>query len=158
MRISQVRVQSFRCIHDVTLGFEALTAIIGSGGTGKSSFLRALEWFFRGGALELDDVHERNEESEVVVTVTFSDLDDADQSTLGRYATGESTTFTRTWRLGQSDKLSGSALFYPGFDDIRSVGGVERRRLYGALVEAKADQLGLESPAPGRVAEVDAAM
>lgn len=46
MRISQVRVQGYRCIEDLTIDFDELTALIGTGGVGKSAFLRALEWFF----------------------------------------------------------------------------------------------------------------
>lgn len=132
--------------------------MVGSGGTGKSSFLRAIEWFFRGGALDAEDVHEGGEGSDVGVAVTFSDINDADRLVLGRYAAGDPTTFTRTWRPGESDKLSGSALFYPGFDDVRSVSGVERRQRFRAVIEVEGPTFGFEGPAPTRVADVDSIM
>lgn len=46
MRISKVRVEGYRCVEDVAIDFDDLTALVGSGGVGKSAFLRAMEWFF----------------------------------------------------------------------------------------------------------------
>ena len=41
-----MRVLNFRSIKDETLECDALTALVGANGSGKSSFLRALELFY----------------------------------------------------------------------------------------------------------------
>lgn len=41
--ISQVRIQGFKCLRDVTLDLQGLTVLIGDNGTGKSTILEALE-------------------------------------------------------------------------------------------------------------------
>ncbi|MDP2710357.1 MAG: AAA family ATPase [Solirubrobacteraceae bacterium] len=160
MRISQVRVQNFRCIADLTVDIGSLTAIVGSGGVGKSSFLRALEWFFRGGPLDERDLWEgANTSALVSVAVVFDGINEADRQRLGKYAVGSSTTFTRTWRPGETDKLSGSALVFPEFDEIRAAsGGIDRRQRFAAYVEEHGERVGCDGPAPRRVAEADAAM
>ncbi len=43
MIIESMCVKNFRSILDETLNFEQLTALVGANGSGKSSFLRALE-------------------------------------------------------------------------------------------------------------------
>ncbi len=49
LRISRVRVQNFRSLEDVSIDFENVTTFIGpNGGVGKSTILRALDWFFNG--------------------------------------------------------------------------------------------------------------
>ena len=46
MKIKQLRMQSFRGISDLTLGFDSqLTVIIGNNGSGKSSILDCLSAF-----------------------------------------------------------------------------------------------------------------
>lgn len=35
MKISEVRVQGYRCIEDLSILFDDLTALIGTGGVGK---------------------------------------------------------------------------------------------------------------------------
>lgn len=137
-----------------------LTAIVGSGGVGKSSFLRALEWFFRGGHLELRDLREgAGHEAVVSVAVVFEDINGADRRQLGKYAVGSATTFTRTWRPDESDMLSGSALVFPEFDEIRAAsGGTDRRQRFAAYHAEHGKRIGLEDPAPKRVADADAQM
>ena len=46
MRIVSAHIQRFRCLHDVTVEFDNLTVMIGANGSGKSSMLHALNWFF----------------------------------------------------------------------------------------------------------------
>ncbi|MGK2939673.1 MAG: ATP-dependent nuclease [Solirubrobacteraceae bacterium] len=160
MRISQVCVQDFRCIGNLTVDVDDLTAIVGSGGVGKSSFLRALDWFFKGGHLDSRDLREgAGDEALVSVAVVFNDINEADRRQLGRYAVGSTTTFTRTWRPDENDKLSGSALVFPEFDEIRAAsGGTDRRQRFAAYLDEHGERVGLEGPPPTRVADADAQM
>jgi putative ATP-dependent endonuclease of the OLD family len=162
VRIAKVHVQGYRCIADLSIEFDDLTALIGSGGVGKSAFLRAIKWFFEGGTLDEDDLHRSagadEPVSDVLVAVTFSDLNSADQEALGRYASGSNTTLTRSWNLNDGDKLSGTALVFPGFDAVRAgEGAAQKKKLYQELHKEKGEDLHLPEPLT-RIADLEVAM
>jgi putative ATP-dependent endonuclease of OLD family len=163
MRISKVRVQGYRCIEDLSISFDDLTALIGTGGVGKSAFLRALEWFFDDTHLDEEDLFlsygdDPVRAEELIVTVSFDLLGAADKEILGRYGGGETTTFTRIGRPGEKSKLSGTALRCPDFAEIRAeVDGRKRKGLFAAFVEERGQDFGFES-APRKIAEVDLMM
>jgi predicted ATP-dependent endonuclease of OLD family len=46
MKIESVRIKNFRTLRDVTIPFDSVTTFIEPNGTGKSTVLRALDWFF----------------------------------------------------------------------------------------------------------------
>ena len=48
MRIKRVAIKNYRCLEDVHVTFSGITTLIGANGAGKSSVLRALDWFFNG--------------------------------------------------------------------------------------------------------------
>ncbi|MEU6555711.1 AAA family ATPase [Streptomyces sp. NPDC046915] len=48
MKIKRVRIENFCCLHKVDVSFEEITSFIGPTGVGKSTVLRALDWFFNG--------------------------------------------------------------------------------------------------------------
>ncbi len=164
MRISKVRVEGYRCVQDVTIDFDDLTALVGAGGVGKSAFLRAMEWFFDDTPLDGEDMHlpqdsEGHHADQLTVTVSFDSLSAADRGVLGRYGGDETTTFTRTGRPGENSKLSGTALVCRDFDDIRAESdGRKRRVLFAQLVETRGDEFGFTMPAPTRVADADLMM
>lgn len=134
MRISQVKVENFRCLSNVEITVDDLTVLIGANGTGKSSVLRALNWFFEGGALEVEDICGKKEDAQIVVGVTFCEITQADREKLGSYATGETATFWRNWSVEEGEKLTGHALAYAPFEEVRSLGtATERRSAYANL-------------------------
>lgn len=155
MRISSARIRGFRCIGDVVVEFDDLTALVGSGGVGKSTILNAIDWFFRGGDLEERDLHlppdSEDHVQETIVAVTFSDLNDADREVLGGYVQGETTTLTRSWNTEDGQKLSGNALVFVPFEEVREAdGAVELRNRYRALYESQGAQLELPAPTTKR--------
>lgn len=119
MRLASVRIQNYRCLHDIELVIDDLTVLIGANGTGKSSVLRALRWFFEGGPLEPDDVCGQDPDSTVSVSATFTQFSQADREALGSYAAGDSATFWRTWSQEHGEKLTGRGLAYPPFERVR---------------------------------------
>jgi putative ATP-dependent endonuclease of OLD family len=163
MRISEVRVQGYRCIEDLSISFDDLTALIGTGGVGKSAFLRALEWFFDDTTLDVEDLFlpygdNPARADELIVTVSFDSIGPADKEVLGRYGGGETTTFTRIGRPGEKSKLSGTALRCPDFDEVRAEeDGRKRRGLFAKFVEDRGEGFGFEA-APKKVAEADLMM
>ena len=151
MKISRAKIEGYRCVESVEVDIDSLTAIVGSGGVGKSTILSALDWFFRGGDLEERDLHllgaDGEHMSEVLVAVTFSDLNDDDRAALGAYVDGETTTLTRSWSQEEGQKLSGNALAFEPFEEVRAaVGGIEVRARYKALFEERGEELGLPKP------------
>jgi putative ATP-dependent endonuclease of OLD family len=162
LRIAKVHVQGFRCIADLSINFDDLTALIGSGGVGKSAFLRALKWFFEGGGLDEDDLHRsvgaESPVDAVAVAVTFSELNSADQEALGKYASGSTTTLTRSWNPADGDKLSGKALVFPAFDLIRDgEGAAEKKKRCQELYKERGEELTLPEP-PTRIADLEIAI
>lgn len=112
MRLQEVRIEGYRCLEDVTVGFGALTTLLGSNSTGKSSVLKALRFFFEGEALTIDDVFSQREDDYVSVQATFDNLSPADCDVFGVYALGEQMVLRRAWQDG-SIKLTGRGLRYP---------------------------------------------
>lgn len=133
MRVSQIEISNFRSIKHIAIDVEPYTALIGTNGAGKSAVLYALDWFFRGGALEASDVHrsvdaksretiEPTPETVVEVAVTFTDLSGRDRERLERYGRGDRATFKRSWSVeAAKDKIVGNALQGPGFADVRGM-------------------------------------
>jgi hypothetical protein len=155
MKISKAHMQGYRCLQDLRVDFDDLTALVGSGGVGKSTVLNALDWFFRGGSLDERDRHRSAEENaepveEVVVAVTFGDLTAADKEVLGDYVDGTSSTLTRSWSEADGEKLSGTALAFPGFQEMRTIDGArDFRNAYVEIFDDRGEELDLPAPARG---------
>ncbi|MEU4076347.1 ATP-dependent endonuclease [Streptomyces venezuelae] len=164
MKIKRVRIENFCCLHKVDIAFDEITSFIGPTGVGKSTVLRALDWFFNGEksvALTTDDIHSAVAGAggeRISVEVEFDGLTDFDRDALGRYAPDDATTVSiwRTWDNGE-EKITGKALAYAPFDEIRSVlgGAMAKRRAYNELREST-PSLGL--PPAGSEKAVNEAM
>lgn len=141
MRISKVRVRGFRSLADVELDFESYDVFIGANGSGKSSTLYALDWFFNGGSLAESDVHGYREgsplpeEARIEVSVTFTDLTDKDRERLKQYGRGEIAEIRRTWYPStNSTKTVGNSRQGDGFAEVRAMSRVgDFRPAYATL-------------------------
>ncbi|MGA5293501.1 ATP-dependent nuclease [Streptomyces koyangensis] len=149
VKIKRVCIENFRCLHKVDVSFEDITSFIGPTGVGKSTVLRALDWFFngeKGVSLSDDDVHSAAEGSRISVEVEFDGLTDHDRQTLGRYAPdgAASLSIWRTWQNGE-DKITGKALAFGSFEEVRkNERAMELRRAYDQLKDSD-PSLGLPS-------------
>ncbi|MFF3932489.1 ATP-dependent nuclease [Streptomyces hirsutus] len=138
MKIKRVRIENFCCLRSLDVSFDSITSLIGPTGVGKSTVLRALDWFFngeKGGILSEEDVHSAAETQRIRVEVEFDGLTDSDRAALGHYAPKgvESLSIWRTWENGE-DRITGKALAYPPFEQIRQgTGSRERTAAYKAL-------------------------
>ncbi len=97
MKLQSVHIKNFRTLKDVSISFDTVTTFIGPNGTGKSTVLRALDWFFNGkpNSLTPNDCSFGAISEEIEVQVTFDDLTEKDREELGKYAPDGVTTFTR---------------------------------------------------------------
>ena len=128
MKITHVSVRNYRSLKKIDLSIDSYTALVGANGSGKSSILYALDWFFRGHELDLSDVcdHKDGDSPDagtvVEVTVTFGGLTLRDRERLGEYGRGNAAVFSRSWIPGEAKtKVVGNALQGPGFAELRAM-------------------------------------
>ncbi len=142
MRVSQVRVRRYRSIEDLTIAVDGYTPIVGANGSGKSSLLYALDWFFNGVPPSAEDVHSTaamaatgTVNGDIDVEVIFSDLTPEDRAVLGPYGRSPVATFRRCWSSADAkEKLLGNSRQGPGFAAIRAPGlkSQQMKDLYAA--------------------------
>ena len=88
-----MRVQNFRSLRDAQIDFNELTALIGSNGAGKSSFLRSLDLFYTANAsYSEEDFYNRNTNEEISVQVEFTNLGEDAKEKFSPYTGGETLT------------------------------------------------------------------
>lgn len=160
MKIQSIRIQNFRTLKDVTIPFDAVTTFIGTNGAGKSTVLRALDWYFNGkaGSLTEKDCSFGATAENIEVQVTFTDLTDKDREALGKYAPTGAANFTawKRWSSDGSEVLSANAKGLSEFNAIKAAGGAtEKKDLYVDLRKNR-PELGLPEAKTG--AAVDQAM
>lgn len=135
MHISSVTVRNFRSLKDVTVRVDKYGVFIGANGSGKSSLLYALNWFFNGTSLSESDVHGYEENSPlppgstIEVSVSFSGLTPKDRERLKQYGRGERAEIRRTWYADNKQvKTIGNAKQGPGFAEVRADQAIAARR------------------------------
>ena len=141
MRISRVRVRGYRSLADIDLQLDDYGVLIGANGSGKSSLLYALDWFFNNSPLGESDVLGYQEgvplpeDAKIEVAVTFTDLTAKDRERLQQYGRGDVAEVRRTWHPGSNTtKTVGNAKQGPGFAEIRALTRVgEFRPKYAEL-------------------------
>lgn len=132
MLIRQVRVRGFRALKDASVSCKDLTVLVGRNGTGKSSFLRALELFYDQSArVAPQDVYAEKESHSIEIAVTFADLNVEQSQLFAAYIDNESLTVEKVFSgTGQPGVYYGKRLQHPGFAHIR-----------GATTKSKANSL-----------------
>lgn len=160
MRLKRARIQNFRCLQDAEISFDRITTFIGPGGVGKSSVLRALDWFFNGERSLVpteEDICYHASEQRIRIEVEFDDLSSDDRIALGKYAPESSDTVViwRTWENG-TDKITGKAFAYPAFEEIRRLSGANPKK--AAYKELRDANPGLGLPPANTATAVEEAM
>ncbi len=138
MKIRSVGIKNFRTLKNVTIPFDCVTTLIGPNGTGKSTVLRALDWFFNGkpGSLTANDCSFGATDEDIEVQVTFEELTEKDREALGKYAPDGVTSFTAWKRRSPDciDVLSANAKSFPDFNPIKGASSAAaKKELYANL-------------------------
>lgn len=138
MILKSIRVKNFRSIKDEVLICDNLTALVGVNGSGKSSFLHAIELFqSKSPRADEEDYYDRNTTEDIVIAVTFKDLSESAKSLFAKYIQNDElmVEMVVTWGEGNSvRKFHGLTLQNPDFVEItRANKAGDARRLYDAL-------------------------
>src|ERR1700722_15893729 len=123
----RIAIKNYRCLEDVEIVFSDITTLIGANGVGKSSVLRALDWYFNGGkssGLTEEDVRIGASQRRIEVEVEFGDLTEYDRPVLGGSlvlddATDAHAIIGRSWEAGSASCWAHGRVF-PLFADIRA--------------------------------------
>ncbi|MEM7342647.1 MAG: AAA family ATPase [Chloroflexota bacterium] len=123
MIIEAVQVKNFRSILNATLRCEPLTALVGSNGAGKSSFLKALKLFYDSSPdIDEDDFYDGDTDKEIEITITFKNLTDEAKTLFAGYLQDNRLVVERiiTWDNGRSSsKYHGATLQNLDFQPVR---------------------------------------
>lgn len=123
MVIDKVLVQNFRSIEEEVLVCCDLTALVGRNGSGKSSFLRALDLFYSPTPkIDAEDFYNRDTSREIVISITYRDLNEEALNLFAKYIQTGSLTVERviTMKEGKISYLyHGSILQHLEFSQVR---------------------------------------
>jgi ABC-type dipeptide/oligopeptide/nickel transport system ATPase component len=137
MIIKSVHVRNFRSILDERIDCDNLTVLVGRNGTGKSSFLRAIDMFYDPKAtVSVEDFYAEDTSKEIEIAMTFTDLDDQARSLFAPYMDEDDLTVVRVFSLSarKQGTYHGMKFQNPDFLQIRNAGGKrEIRNKYDEL-------------------------
>jgi putative ATP-dependent endonuclease of OLD family len=137
MIVKTIHIQNFRSIFDEKIDFNNLTVLVGSNGTGKSSFLRAMEMFYDPKTTATaEDFYAEDTSKEIEIAVTFTDLGIEEKSLFAPYLDGNDLTVARVFSLStkKSGTYHGMWLQNPDFTEVRNAGGkTEIRNKYSEI-------------------------
>ncbi|ASK93279.1 ATP-binding protein [Xanthomonas campestris pv. trichodesmae] len=130
MQLLSARIKNFRSLRDVSIEFEAHTALIGGNGAGKSSILKALEKFYSTSkALDQDDYFGRDSTLPVEIELTFGALSAVEQETFESRVRDGTLTVSRVFDgTASSGRYYGSTLQNPDFSAIRAISAATEKR------------------------------
>ena len=138
MQIQNVHVKNFRSILNESLPCDSLTALVGRNGSGKSSFLSALELFYNPAAsVTPEDFYAEDVAQKIEIAVKYVDLNAEAKDFFSAYIDNDSLTVVRVFsdpQSGKSGSYHGMRLQNPDFVAIRNTGAaMDRRRKYNDI-------------------------
>lgn len=141
MLIESIQVTNFRSILKETLFCDELTALVGANGSGKSSFLYALDLFYTlAPRIDAEDFYGGNTKEPITIAVKFRNLSDAAKRKFSRYMQSETLTVERvfTWNEGRhSVSYHGASLQNADFEAVRTANSAkDKKEAYEVLRRA----------------------
>jgi predicted ATP-dependent endonuclease of OLD family len=148
MLIKKLEVKNFRSIQKGCLGCDNVTALLGRNGSGKSSFLYALETFYNVAApVSIEDFFNHDTDSPIEIRLTYGDLRSDEQQTFRSYISDNLLIVTKriSYENGKFvQRYYAAVLQIPKFAEIRAKSGkTERRTAWNQLVDSPGDLVDL---------------
>ena len=132
MLIENVQVKHLRSILNESLPCDSLTALVGRNGSGKSSFLSALELFYNPTArVTSEDFYDEDVTQDIEIIVTYSNLNAEAKGLFSPYIDNDRLVVGRVFsdpQSGRSGTYHGMRLQNPDFTDIRTTAGAMPKR------------------------------
>lgn len=138
MLIKEVRVKNFRSILEESLPCDSLIALVGRNGSGKSSFLKAIELFYDPSAsVTSEDFYAEDVVQNIEIAVTYSALSAEAKELFSAYIDNDTLTVVRVFSdptKGKSGSYHGMRLQNPAFVEVRNAGGaMDVRQSYNEI-------------------------
>jgi len=148
MIIKRVEVKNFRSIREACIDFDNMTALLGRNGSGKSSFLYAIDTFYDVAApVSIEDYFNRDIESPIEIRIDYGDLRSDEIERFRPYIRNDKLIITKriTFENGRYIQRYYSAIMQiPKFAEIRGKSAKsERRFAWNQLVDQPGDLVGL---------------
>ena len=109
-----------------SLSCDSLTALVGRNGSGKSSFLSAIELFYDPAArVTVDDFYSEDVTQDIEIAITFGDLSSDATELFSTYIDNGVLTVVRVFSSGEGKKANtyhGMRLQNPAFASVRNAG------------------------------------
>lgn len=146
MRAVELHVENFRGIQSAALTCGALTALVGRNGAGKSTFLHALDLFYRPtAAVSLEDFSYRRTDGALVIRVTYEGLQPEELTAFATYIHDGRLIVTKRFQPPAAGATSAGQYFaarklYLRFSDIRGLAAMKKRTALGELVKSLRDE------------------
>lgn len=142
MLIKEVHVKNYRSILEESLPCDSLTALVGRNGSGKSSFLSALDLFYDPSAgVTPEDFYAEDVTKDIEIVVTYSGLNAEAKELFSPYIENDSLMVVRVFsdpEAGKSGTYHGMRLQNPDFVEVRSAGrATEIRQKYNEMRKRK---------------------
>jgi len=152
--IKKVEIKNFRCIREECLECDNITALIGRNGSGKSSFLQALDVFYNvSSRITEEDFFNREIDNPIEIRVTYSNLRDIEKEEFGSFVRDNKLIVTKKISFENGKPIQqyfGATMQLPKFAEIRSLEGKrERVAEWNRLVDNPGDLVGLGERARG---------
>jgi len=146
--IKRLEVKNFRCIKEECLACDNIVAIIGRNGSGKSSFLHALDVFYDVSAkVSEEDFFNRETANPIEIRVTYGDLRAEEMEEFGSFLRNDELIVTK--RISYEDERPiqqyfGATMQLPQFAEIRALPSKrERISAWNQLVDNPGGLVGL---------------
>lgn len=132
MLLKRVSIKNFRPIRNATVEVGSQMAIVGGNGSGKSSFLRAIDRFFGASTtVELDDFFGRSVDEPIEIGLTFTRFNELEREMFGPRIHDDEMTVVRVFEAAggkTNGRYYGATMQHPRFAPIRAAQGAALMR------------------------------
>ena len=127
MIIESIDIENFRCVKKQQLNFNDLTVIVGRNGSGKSSFLKAIDVFYDIKApITIEDFFNHDKMQEILIRVTYTKLRDDEIEDFQTYIRNNKLIVTKKIKELEREilqKYYAASMQIKQFAEIREISG-----------------------------------